>query len=231
MSESIRSLNIPILMMAFLLAGIATPLAQELSTKPENDGAKEAKAISEFLSSLFPGEVAGGRNLKVADVLDQAVAKLETNKTIPPARRAMLQRSLASTYRDLGLYRQAITLLEAARNYHLATSGPEHPDTLEAMSALAQSYRAAGRLDEAIKMGAVVLALSPKILGPEHPNTLQAMSELASSYCGSGREDEAIALLQEVLKLSRKVLGAEHPRTRKAAKELRRLHPDGGTMT
>ena len=259
---------------------------------------KDAADISKFLGAVLqsPDPTRDGREIKVVELLDNAAKKLETDLADQPAQRTNLQDTLARTYSALGLYQQAIPLQEQVRDYHLTTSGPEHPDTLgderscaflprrrppgrgtqdegggadappqaerpgapqhdhcdgqpggflrrcrpqgrgaEAdggdADALPQGERpgaprhapcdeqpgdflhVAGRRDEALKLMEEVLTLRRKVLGPEHPETLEAMSNLANSYGEAGRRDEALKLREEVLTLSRKVLGPEHPNT------------------
>lgn len=177
---------------------------------------KDAADISTFLSEVLksPDPTRDGREIKVVELLDNAAKKLETTELADqPAQRAKLQDTLGSTYYSLGLYRQAIPLQEQVRDYDLATSGPEHPDTLVAINNLALSYRAAGRRDEALELQEEVLTLTRKLLGPKHPDTLSAMGNLAVSYAAADRRDEALKMKEEVLTIRRKVLGAEHPHT------------------
>ena len=175
----------------------------------------ESEAISKFLTDVFqsPDPARDGRTITVAETLGAAAKKLETELANQPARRAKLQATLGLTYHALGLYREAIPLQEKVRDYYLAASGPEHPDTLRAMHNLAISYDDAGRRDEALKLREEVLALRRKVNGPEHPDTLKAMNSLASSYDDAGRREEALKLREEVLALCRKVNGPEHPDT------------------
>ena len=182
----------------------------------------ESEAITKFLTGVFqsPDPARDGRTITVAETLDAATKKLETDLASQPARRAQLQRTLASTYLALGLPREAIPLDEKARDYYRAASGPEHPDTLGAMHNLAASYSDAGRWDEALKLEEEVLTLSRRVKGPEHPDTLSAMNNLAISYAEAGRQDEALKLEEEVLTLSRKVNGPEDPDTLRAMSNL-----------
>jgi tetratricopeptide (TPR) repeat protein len=176
---------------------------------------EEAEAISTFMSEVFQSSdpARDGRTITVAETLDNAAKKLETDLADQPARRARLQATLGKTYDALGLYRQAVPLLEKALNYHRTVSGPEHPDTLKAMHDLATSYHHAGRRDEAIKLKEEVLTLRRKVLGPEHPDTLDTIRYLGIYYAEAGRRDEALNSLEEVVTLSRKVLGPEHSDT------------------
>jgi eukaryotic-like serine/threonine-protein kinase len=195
-------------------AAAAEALAKERLT--------EAEAISKFLTGLFqsPDPTRDGRTIRVIDILDAAVKKLNTELANQPARRASLQATLGVTYRALGLYREAIPLQEQARDYYANTFGLENADTLLAMNNLGNSYFAAGRREEALKLREQVLELRRKVSGPENPETLKAMNNVAVSYYEAGRLDEALKLKEEVVALRRKVLGPEHSDTLTAMQNL-----------
>ncbi|MGP8236758.1 MAG: protein kinase domain-containing protein [Limisphaerales bacterium] len=172
----------------------------------------DSEAVSEFLTEMIksPDPTHQGRTITVAEILGVAATNLETELTNQPLRRVKLQDTLADSFFSLGLYSAAIPLREKVRAFHVATSGPEHPNTLAAMQGLAASYFEAGRRDEALKLREEVLRLRHKVSGPEHPDTLTAMSDLAVSYDNAGRRQEALDLREDALKLRRKVLGLEH---------------------
>ncbi len=190
----------------------------------------ESEAITKFLTGVFqsPDPARDGRSITVAETLDTATRDLEKDLATQPARRAQLQATLGATYLALGLARQAIPLQEKARDYYAATLGPEHADTLSALSSLANSYYVAGRRDEALKAREEVLELRRKTLGPEHPDTLSAMRYVASSYWAMGRREEALKLREELLALQRKVHGPEHPDTIWAMNDLAFSYVDAG---
>ena len=193
----------------------------------------ESEAISKFLTQVFqsPDPARDGRTITVAETLGAAAKKLEADLAGQPARRAKLQATLGLTYHGLGLYREAIPLQEKVRDYYASASGPEHPDTLQAMHNLAWSYAEAGRLGEALKMQEEVLRVFRKVRGSEHPDTLNAMGHLANSYAEAGRRDEAIRLEEQVLALSRKVRGPEHHDTLRAMHNLAASYGEAGRRT
>jgi eukaryotic-like serine/threonine-protein kinase len=190
----------------------------------------ESEAISKFLTEVFqsPDPARDSRTITVAEALGAAAKKLETDLADQPERQARLRGTLAITYHKLGLDREAIPLLEKVRDYRLATSGLENPDTLKVLHSLALFYEGTGRKVEALKLQEQVLALRLKVLGPENPDTLWAMNNLSFSYDEAGRRDEALALREAVLKLRRKVLGPENPDTLMAAISLALAYDDAG---
>jgi tetratricopeptide (TPR) repeat protein len=181
----------------------------------EKAARREAEIIAEFLTGVFqsPDPARDGRTITVAELLDRAAGKLETELAQQPARRASLQTTLAATYKSLGLHREAIPLREKVRDYHLATFGPEDAATLAVTANLSESYAKAGRWKEALPMQRDLLSRFRKGLGAEHPNTIRVMSYLATSYVDAGRQAEAFQLRDEALPLARKVFGPEHPDT------------------
>jgi serine/threonine protein kinase len=171
---------------------------------------QDAEAISKFLTEVFqsPDPTRDGRTITVAQTLDKATKKLETDLADQPGRRAKLQATLANTYASLSIWGEATRLRKKVRDYYVATFGPEHPDTLTAMFNLAASRR-----NENLPLMEEVLTLRRKVLGPEHPDTLLTMSSLAVFYNADDRSDEAIKLAEQALALHRKVLGPEHQNT------------------
>jgi tetratricopeptide (TPR) repeat protein len=182
----------------------------------------ESEAMTRILTQVFqsPDPVRDGRTITVAETLGAAAKKLEADLAGQPARRAKLLATIGKTYFGLGLYLEAIVLQKRVCDYYRSASGPEHPDTLGAISALANSYAEVGRLDEALKLEEEVLAISRRVLGPEHPSTLWAMNDLACSYSAAGRRGEALELEERMLTLSRRVHGPEHPDTLAAMNNL-----------
>ncbi len=108
----------------------------------ETESRKEAEQISGFMLGVFrsPDPTKDGREIRVVELLDNAVRKLETELADQPDLRAKLQATLAKTYYGLGLYREAVRLQEQVRDYHLAATGPQHFDTMEATWELSEYY-------------------------------------------------------------------------------------------
>jgi eukaryotic-like serine/threonine-protein kinase len=195
-----------------------------------NQRLAESEAISKFLTEVFqsPDPARDGRTITVAETLGAAAKKLDSELTNQPARRAKLQAALGATYAALGLYHEAIPLLEKVRDYDQAVLGPENLDTLAAMGNVAISYAESGRRGEALKLREQVLALYRKVSGPENPETIDSMHNLANSYFYAGQGDKALKLREEVLALRRKVLGPEHLDTIKAMNNLANSYSQAG---
>jgi eukaryotic-like serine/threonine-protein kinase len=176
---------------------------------------RQAEAMSTFLVEAFrsPDPSRKGREVKVADVLDRASAKLDREFAGSPATKGALLDALARTYQGLGLYDEAVSLHTRAAAVLEAVLGPDHPDTLRNMNNLASSYHELGRRAEALELFQKTLALRKTRLGPDHPDTLMSMNNLAVSYHELGRRAEALKLREATLALCQAKLGPDHPDT------------------
>ena len=176
---------------------------------------QQAEGVSEFLVEAFrsPDPAQTGREVKVADVLDRASAKLDKGFAGSQATKGALLDALGRTYRGLGLYDRAVSLHTKARAVRETALGPDHPDTLASRHNLATAYQEAGRMSEAIALHEGTLKLRESKLGPDHDHTLKSRNNLANAYWSAGRNEDAIALHEGTLKLRESKLGPDHPDT------------------
>jgi tetratricopeptide (TPR) repeat protein len=79
--------------------------------------------------------------------------------------------NLATAYRAVGRFADALPLYERTLADRERLLGPDHPSTLTSRSNLAGAYRAVGRLADALPLHESTLADYERILGPEHPDT------------------------------------------------------------
>jgi serine/threonine protein kinase len=205
-----------------LVLGLAGSLWQAIrATRAEDLASKrltEAEAVSGFLTDVFqrPDPARDGRTVTVAETLDTAVQRLDSDLAGQPARRAQLQATLGRTYVALGLAGEAIPLLRKALDHHLATVGPDHRDALLVMHHLGQAYIEARRFDDAIRVQTDLLERRRRVTGPESREAILSMMDLANALAAARHEEEALELHQTALRLSRKVNGPEHPDTIRA---------------
>jgi hypothetical protein len=89
------------------------------------------------------------------------------------------------------------SLEEALETVHTAR-GPEHADTIAAMTKLASAYSADGSGRKAIKLGEEALALARRVLPAGDPNTAAAMKALIPLYKSVDLTEEAAKLEEEL---------------------------------
>lgn len=154
-----------------------------------------------------------GRDVKLVEALKAAVPHVEAGFADQPLTAARLRLTLGTSFTYLGDSKSAEPLFASARQVYEAHHGPDHPDTLTAVSHLANAVRNQGRGAEALRLDEAVLAGRRAVLGPDHPDTLRALHSLANSYAAVGRDDDALRSDQLALVRRREVLGRSHPDT------------------
>ncbi len=189
--------------------------ATDAALAQSEESRKQAQAVSTFLVEAFrsPDPSRDNRQVKVADVLDRSVRKLDQGFAGSQATLGAMLDALGETYAGLGLYDRAVSLHTKAAAVRAAALGPDHADTLTTTSHLAAAYRAAGQLSEAIALHEATLKRLEARLGPDHRDTLISRSQMANAYWSAGRIDQAIALHEATLKLREAKLGHDDPDT------------------
>jgi serine/threonine protein kinase/tetratricopeptide (TPR) repeat protein len=187
----------------------------ERALAASEEARRQAAAVSKYLVEAFrrPDPWQDGTQVRVVDLLDQAVAKLHAGFRGPARIKGELLHALGETYGGLGMPAKAVNVLTEAREVRKAALGPEHRETLQSMNELALAYRDAGRVDEALRLHEETLQLNRLKLGPRHPDTIQSMNNLALDYQDAGRLEEALPLHEEALRLYQSEVGPEHPDT------------------
>jgi len=192
-----------------LLAAFSVLQALELRrTAQQRD---RATRITEFMTGMFkvadPSE-ARGNSVTLREILDKASNNIRTGLGQDPQVQAQLMQVMARTYMNLGLYRLAQDLAEAALRAQLALLGPENRETLASRELLAWSQSRVG-LPEAVSQERAVLQDERRILGREDPLTLEAMIHLASSLQRQNDYRGEEALAREVIQISTQRMAPE----------------------
>ena len=112
-----------------------------------------------------------------------------------------------------GKYHEAIPLAEKVFAIDRQLLGPEHPDTVTALSNLAVLYGAVGDYDRATPRYEQLLAIKERLLGMEHPDTAVAMNNVALVYEETGDYAKAEKLYQAALEIRTKAVGRADPDT------------------
>jgi serine/threonine protein kinase/tetratricopeptide (TPR) repeat protein len=207
--------------------------ATQAALEQSEESRQQAEAVSTFLVEAFrsPDPSQDGRQVKVADVLDRASAKLDKEFAGSQATQGALLHALGATYRGLGLFDKAVVILTKAAAVFEAALSPDHPKTLESRNNLALACYSAGRYAQAIELFEATLKHCQMALGPDHPHTLESRNGLAVAYWSAGRLSEAIALHEGTLRLHEAKLGPDHPDTLNSRNNLANAYRSAGRLT
>jgi eukaryotic-like serine/threonine-protein kinase len=193
----------------------------------ESEGSRsQAEAVSRFLVEAFrkPDPARDGSKVTVAEVLDQAVSKLQDQFAGSPRIQGELLQALGETYNGLGLYDRAVKAHELAVSVRSSSLGPDHADTLASRNDLAKALVTVGRTSDAIPLFEQALKLNEAKLGRYHPDTLTSRSELAEACGVRGRAAEAIRMHEQTLELCEANLGHDHPLTKQLTRNLMQVY-------
>jgi non-specific serine/threonine protein kinase/serine/threonine-protein kinase len=197
----------------------------EEAARDERDKARAAeaqsKAVSEFLQNDLLSQASArsqvGRgsppdpDVKVRTVLDRAAAKIESRFADQPLVEASTRQIIGRTYRDLGLYAEAVPHLKRSIELHQRLRGEADPAALRAMEQLAWSDQALNRFAEAEALTRKVLEEIGRQKGSDHEETLGAKNDLAVLFIRQGKYAEGEALLLECYQARVRISGEDHP--------------------
>jgi tetratricopeptide (TPR) repeat protein len=194
--------------------GVMTVQAGRIARERDraNQEAATARQVSDFLVGLFtvsdPSE-ARGRTLTAREVLARGALQFDGLRAQPHVQ-ARLQATIGAVYTGLGLYTDALPLLERALQTQRQVVGEDSPETLATANHLANVYWYQGKYREAEPLYREIVQHRTRVLGEDHPDTLKASFDLASAYLAENRWDEFERLGRETLARQRRVLGAAH---------------------
>ena len=161
----------------------------------------QAEAVGKFLVDAFkkPDPATEGRDVKVADILDQALAGLDKDFAGSKATQGALLDALGRSYDGLGLSPKAEEAHRKARAAREAALGSSSREALSSASRWARSIWDAGRRAEGESLMEEVLGRQTSALGLDDPDTLRTRDSLLRRYAENGRAAEAIPLLTAAL--------------------------------
>jgi tetratricopeptide (TPR) repeat protein len=175
---------------------------------------EQAKEVTAFLVSTFrrPDPEMDGRDVKVAQVLQDASKALERRTNLAPLTRAAIFTAIGETYGGLGLESQAAEMLEKAVELRHRKLGAANAETVDTLAGLSSAYWAAGQHERAIALAGQVLKSRRVSLGEDHPQTLSALNDLAVHCEDAGQLDRAIELFQQGGGCTRRASGSRSTR-------------------
>jgi eukaryotic-like serine/threonine-protein kinase len=188
-----------------------------------NREAETAKRVADFLTGLFSvsdPDSARGKQITAREILDKGAHEIETGLSGEPEVQARLMATMGDVYAGLGLYDQAIHLVQQAVDTYRRVSGPNAPETLRSQRLLAWLEMRKGQYGAAEKLLRSTLDEEKRVLGPKNPDTLHTSSTLGTLYYQQGRYADAEQILANVLDLQRRTRGPDDPATLDAMHDL-----------
>ena len=218
------------LAMLGIVAAASAYLADQARSRAEVE-AETAKQTTDFMVGLFevsdPSE-ALGNSITAREIMDTGAARIGAELTTQPAIQATLMETMGSVYTSLGLYDQAVSLLQSALEKRRALYGDEDLEVARSMHRLADVMKLKAEYDPALEMYQGALAIRRAELGTENVETARTIFELADLLGRMGDFPAADPLFREALNLQRKLIGERSLEVAKSLEGLGLNHYDQG---
>ncbi|MFH2053271.1 MAG: serine/threonine-protein kinase [bacterium] len=194
-----------VLSIGILISGFSWYRVRE-SERLKRIALSRQEKMSEFLVEMWvsPSPMEHGRDVKVIDVLAYGKEQVEKEFQDDPLTKATLLNHLATTYRRLGDYAQAETLITECLDFCRKTLGPDHSRTISAMIEMGILYNFDERFPEAEALFREALDAGQKTLEKENDLLVYAKVQYAESLVRIANYSEAKVLLQEALSVIRR---------------------------
>ena len=165
-----------------------------------------AQAVSGFLTDMLASvrPERGGREVTVAEVLDDAAQRLEAGGFGGDVEtESELLRVLAISFESLGRYPEALPLFRRSAELRLEAFGRDDPRTFASLFALGTHLWRRGDLEEALEIRRELVAATAA-RARENPGAhAESLSNLANTLADLGRFQEAVPFYQEAVALGR----------------------------
>jgi tetratricopeptide (TPR) repeat protein len=176
--------------------------------------AETAKETTTFLVRLFevsdPSE-ARGNSITAREIMDQGAKRVEKELGAQPRIQATLMETMGAVYTSLGLYDQAVSLLQSSLDKRKALYGEKHLEVAKSLDRLGEVLKIKAEYDRALPMYREALSLRRQMLGNEHTETARSVYELAELFYLMGDYAAAEPLFREALALRRKLTDKKGP--------------------
>ncbi|HSA56967.1 MAG TPA: serine/threonine-protein kinase [Gemmatimonadaceae bacterium] len=206
-------------MLALVAGTTGTTIAMFRARDAEARAAREAEASAEvanFLAGLFslsdPAQ-ARGRTMSARELLDSGATRVVAGLRDQPHIRARLKRTIGEVYMGLGLYNEALPLLDSALATQRAILGHDDPQTLLTAYALGDLAFYRGEYGRAESLFVDVAQRRARVLGETHPLTIRAQGAVGTNNILQERWAEAESILVRAHAAAVRSVGRDDPET------------------
>ena len=177
-----------------------------------------SKAVNQFLqddllSQANPDLEKPDPDIKVRILLDRAAAQVGKRFASQPLVESAIRRTIANTYRHLGLWPQAEQHMRRAYELSQVHRGAGDLETVEILQELTYIVGDQGKDAEALDMMKTVFALESRQLPPEDPRIAHALQDLGVQYLNMHQYAQAEPLLKKALEFQIRRLGYDDMQT------------------
>jgi serine/threonine-protein kinase len=199
------------------IAVIAAGAFHNWSVTRERDRAlretQKAEQVSSFLENIFEltdPNAAGGDEVMVREVLDAGVAQIRSELHDQPDVRGDLLMVMGSAHRKLGLYEEAVPLVEEALRVRIENYESPSAPVAESLVLLGRLHRHLGKYDIADSVITAALEMQRVLYGENHLEVAASLNHLATVGTARSEFERAEELYRQALDIRRAQLGEDH---------------------
>jgi len=193
--------------------------------------AATAARVLDFLVDLFAEsdpERSRGDTVTAREILSRGAAKIDEGLTDEPLVRARLLATLGSVHRELGLYKEALPLLESSLAIREKTLASDHLGVAQSLHSLGVLLSETGDRERARELFERGIHIPQSKLGPHHPDVAFSLSSVAQCRYAAGDREGSRALHERALAIWEETHGPNHPDAAMGANNLANLLADMG---
>lgn len=201
-----------------LLMGFAVMMSiQSARIARERDKAvtaeETAKQVSSFLVDLFkisdPNETRSN-TVTAREILDRGSSKVTNELSGQPLVQARLMETLGEVYMSLGLYGQALPLLETSLTTQRRLLGDQNLDVATTLDRLGAVWWHKGEYAKAQPLLEQSMRIRERLLGPDDLKVASSAHNLGNLHFSKGEYEEAETLLERALSIREQRLGSDN---------------------
>ncbi len=222
-----------VLVLLFVLGAVKYTLDLRHQKAQAEEARREAEQMSDFLLGLFEvsnPETALGSTITARELLDQGALRIRDELADQPLSQFRMMLTMGRVYRQLGLYADALPLLEDALTTGRRALGDDHLEVATCHESLANLYHDLGEYGQAEPLFLRALEIRQQHLGDDHPYVAASLNNLAIFYRTQGNDAQAEPLLLRALESQRKNFGQAHPDVARSLNNLGDLYRSLGDL-
>ncbi len=184
--------------------------------------ARKAREALDFLQGTF-GAIRSdrkGRNVTIAEVLDDARLQLEARTDMTPDVEATLHELLGVAYSQLGEHETALSHYQSSLEIRMAREPRNDHEIWRSLSGLGVTLQKQGRLEESYATLKEALGMIVLRDGPEDPDSLRTANNLVVTTNALGRIEDTLKLAKCVVEGYERTLGKDDAWTIEATNSL-----------
>jgi len=193
--------------------------------------AETSNQVAAFLANLFefsrPDETQG-RGSGAREVLDIGAKRAVTELIGQPVVEARLLQILGTTYRELGIFDQADTLLTRAYTIRSKMLGPNSPETAETLQTIAEIASDKGEVQRAKQDYEKVLRIYERTYGLKNEKTVEVITDIGELRWSLGDFPGAKDLYLQAIALCKQFKSASDWQVLNAKNDLQVVLADQG---